>query len=564
MRASRPRPVFVVPFVFLLGIFAARMPGTIAQLVGMGGDFFAPISEVQRMLADSYVNEPDMTKLQTGAINGMMEALDDPYAQYIPPVEKAEFEKEMLGRFCGIGAQVQIDGGYPTVVTPMEDSPAYRAGILAGDKIIEVDGQGTSGLDIDQVVSKLTGEAGTKVVLKVRRAEKVLDFSLVRAEIVMRAVRGVTRGADGAWDYMLDRAQGIGYVRLEQFIPSAAEELAGALRSMDAEGGALRGLILDLRNNPGGDLVACLDIADLFLREGTIVSVRGRAGGSESYAANAAGTLPEIPLCVLVNGYSASASEIVSGALKDHERAVIVGTRTYGKGLVQTVRPLSSLRGAQVKYTIQRYELPSGRVIQRNDDSTEWGVDPTPGFYVPTTDEEELASQIKRRDLDVLHSAADTPADAPVTHWDDAHWIESEMKDRQLAAALRAVGTKIASGKWNPMGDTAAQGTAMRTDELRRLEKSHQRMLRALAQVEDRMDALETSVAGSSRAPRLQDLWADSIDVRDGSIEVFDKSGKKVADLRITGPELERWLQLADVTPAPEPPKETPAGEPQR
>jgi carboxyl-terminal processing protease len=555
MRAAGARPVFVIPLVFLLGIFVSRLPSTIAQLVGFGADFFAPISEVQRMLDESYVTESDAAAMQKGAIDGMLESLNDPYAQYIPPVDRADFDKELLGRFCGIGAQVQIDGGLPTIVTPLEDSPAFRAGIIAGDKITEVDGQPTAGLTIDQVVSKLTGEPDTKVSLKVRRGGEMLDFALLRKEIVVRAVQGVSRAPDGAWDFMLDREQGIGYIRLSQFIPTAPDELTRALQALGANDGRLKGLILDLRNNPGGDLVACLDIADMFLRDGAIVSVRGRTGANESYNATAPGTLPDFPLVVLVNGFSASASEIVAGSLADHGRATVVGTRTFGKGLVQTVRPLESLRGAQVKYTVQRYELPSGRVIQRSDTSPTWGVDPTPGFYVPLSEEEELASQLKRREFDVLRVTNGAAPAGEGPRWGDPAWIEGELKDKQLAGAVRAIGTRIGSGKWNPLGDATQQASMVSSDELRRLERTHQRMLRAIVQLEERMNAIDSAVAGTTPASRTPDLWPDDLDLTSGAVEIFDKSGRKVADLRITGPELERWLLLADVEAA------TPAGE---
>lgn len=565
MRASRPRPFFTVPLIFLLGIFSARLPSTIAALVHGSADFLSPISEIHQMLMSSYVTAPGAADLQRGAIDGMLEALNDPYAQYIPPVERAEFDKELLGRFCGIGAQVQIDDGLPTVVTPLDDSPAFRAGIVSGDKIVEVDGETTAGLTIDKVVSMLTGEQDTQVRIKVRRGEQLMDYTLTRQEIVVRAVQGVSRQPDGTWNFMLDPDQRIGYIRLEQFIPTAPLEMARALDSIGAAKGTLNGLIFDLRNNPGGDLEACLEIADLFLQQGAIVSVRGRSGKDQVYEASERGTLPEFPLVVLVNGFSASASEIVAGALSDHRRATVIGTRTFGKGLVQTVRPVSTLPGAQVKYTIQRYELPSGRVIQRADDSTTWGVDPSPGFYVPMTDQEEVASYLKRRDLDVLRKSmaptgdGDAAPAAVVARWTDPLWIENDLMDKQLGAAVRSMRTRIATGAWNPLSDQSQQAALINSEELRRLEQAHERMTRSIVQIEERMKVIDNSIGGVTTSSKPNDLWAGDPDLTSGAITVFDKDGKKVADLRITGPELERWLILADVQPAPE---ATPAEQP--
>jgi carboxyl-terminal processing protease len=512
----------------------------------MSGDFFGPIEDVEGMLDSTYVTQPDMEKLQQGAIDGMLEALGDPYAQYIPPTDRADFEKELLGRFCGIGAQVQIENGLPTIVTPLDDSPAFRAGILAGDKIVEVDEKPTTGLTIDKVVEMLVGEPGTKVHVKIRRGEKTMDYDLVRQEIVVRAVKGVERTEGGGWDYMLDPERRIGYIRLSQFIPTAADEMAKALTDLGAPDGTLNGLILDLRNNPGGDLDSCLEIADMFIKEGTIVSVRGREGSEQVHEATAAGTLPDFPMVVLVNGFSASSSEILSGALSDHHRATIIGSRTFGKGLVQTVRSLPHKPGAQVKYTIQHYFLPSGRLIQRTDEAKVWGVDPTPGFYIPMTDDDELAYQLKRRSYDVLGTNSEH-LDAP--KWPDAAWLENDLKDKQLAAAVRAMDTRIADGKWTPQSDAKQQFAAFSLAELQRLQKTHQRMLRAVVQVERRMEALDEAVAGAENTHKAPDLWPDQLDLTKGEVKVYDKDGKVIADLRITGPDLEQWLALADVEP---------------
>lgn len=557
MNTRSPRLVFLVPLVFLLGLFAARLPATISTVAsiagfslpigGWNGDFTGPVDDVKQMLLEGYVDPIDAKKLQEGAINGMLEVLDDPYALYVPPVERAEFEKEIAGHYAGIGAVIQIEGGFPVVATPMEDSPAFRAGLHPKDKIIEINGEGTVGITIDQCVERLTGENGTVVNLTVNRGGETLKFSLKREEIVVRSVKGVMRlpDAEGTWNYFLDRDNRIGYLRLTQFIPTSTVEIVKALRQMEVETKQLGGLVLDLRDNPGGDLDTCLEIADLFLRDGEMLSIRGRNGDSQSFTAREKGTLPGFPIIVLVNGRSASASEILAGALADRDRAIVIGSRTFGKGLVQTVRALPHNPEAQVKFTAQRYYLPSGRMIHRADDSKVWGVDPTPGFYIPMSDSEELTLFTKRQELDIIMNGLAATGQKPQM-WSDESWIETEFKDKQLSAALRTMRGFIKTKQWGTVSDAVPQGEMVSRDELRKLEKAYDRMVRALAQVEQRMETLDATLAGSP--PRQPpDLWADDVDLTDGLINVYDKAGKIVATLKVTGRDVERWLSFAEV-----------------
>ncbi|MBC7772204.1 MAG: S41 family peptidase [Pyrinomonadaceae bacterium] len=604
MPRRTPRLLYILPFVFLLGLFAARLPATINTVARIGGwsvpwvvspdDFDVPILDVQRMISQGYVEEPDLKKLQTGAINGMLEALDDPYAQYIPPVEKAQFEKEIAGHYAGIGAVVQIDDGFPTIATPMDDSPAMRAGLQPKDRIIEIDGIPTMGITIEQCVEKLTGETGTEVKLTISRTlpapttpgppgadtkpsaptppanpgeasptpstgqpeavppapSTTLTFTLKRQEITVRSLKGVMRQPDpeGTWNYMLDPDTRIAYIRLTQFIPTAPAEFIKAFRQMGLDKNQrLGGMILDLRENPGGDLDACLEIADMFLREGEILSVRGRNGQSHSYTSRPAGTLPEFPMAVLINGRSASASEILAGALSDHDRAIVIGSRSFGKGLVQTVRSLQHNPQALIKFTAQRYYLPSGRLIHRTDTSKTWGVDPTPGFYLPLTDAEEVVLFNKRQELDVIMNGEKVSAVKPQM-WSDADWIETEFKDKQLAAALRAVRGRIQTGLWTTVSDAVQQPSLVSRDELLKLEKAHERMFKTIAQVEHRMEALDAALAGGP-IRKDPDLWPDGVDLTGGHIAVYDKQGKLIANLSVTGRDVERWLSMGDIAP---------------
>lgn len=568
--AARVKPAYLHIFFFLLGVFVSRLPGTIAQVTGQY-DFWDPIIDIQHMIDEEYVEEPDWDKLQQGAIDGMLEALDDPYAAYIPPSLHDDFEKAMTGEFVGIGAEVlkgqgptivdgeAKDGAYLEIASPLEDSPAFNAGIMAGDFVTKIEGESTLELTIDECIARLTGEPGTDVTITVQRDGKTLEpMTLTRRAIVVKAVRGLLRDDEGHYDYVIDPARKIAYIRLTQFTPSSGDELAEAIKEAagDAEageGGAPGGLILDLRGNPGGLMNTALQVADLFLDDGVIMSERGRTGPDTVHKAKAPGTLPDFPLLVMVNGSSASASEIVSGALQDHDRAIILGTRSFGKGLVQTVRNVPSSNGGQVKFTAEHYYLPSGRLIQREDDSDRWGVDPSPGFYVPLSEDEQIARLLRRRELDIIRSQEQAATDAArfsPTDLDDPDVIREQLKDPQLAAALKAVQGRIDTGEWSPVSDEKAMYEALSMDELSRLEQARERMLREFTRLERRIDALADATDGQAEQKPEFDLWSDEAELTDGSVEVRDKDGNVVARLKITGPDLERWLMDADVAPA--------------
>ncbi len=561
IRRRTPRPLYTLTLVFVLGLFMARLPSTLGHF-GAHFDFIDPIEDVYRLLADEYVNKPDAEKLQTGAISGMLEALDDPYAEYIPPAGRAEFTKEIAGQFVGIGAQVENVAGWLTIVSPLEDSPAFKAGIMAGDRVTEIDGVSTLNVPIDQSIAKLTGTPGTPVNITIDRHGEVIPMTLTRQEIVVKAVKGVRRADDnlGRWDFMLDPDRKIAYVRLSQFIPTAPSEMAEALVGVGADKPGFGGLILDLRSDPGGDLNACLAIADLFLREGVVVSVRGRSGSEQVYRAQGGGDVPDFPMIVMINGQSASASEILAGALSDHNRAVVLGTRSYGKGLVQSLLPVPHTDGGQVKFTTQRYYLPSGRLIHREDDSTTWGVDPAPGFYVPMSEDEFVASFLKRQDLDVIRTTPSAPpngapakekANAEPARWSDPDWITGTLQDKQFAAALKAMQTRVAVGQWQPVSDQTEQAGAIKTSEIRALERGRDRLAKELTRLDRRIEALDAAAEGTKPLREPRDLWPNDLNLTDGHVKVFDREGKQVADLRITGRDLERWLADADVEPEP-------------
>lgn len=552
MKASR---VIEVSLVLVLGVAVVGATLALAQKRDEY-TFFDELIEVKRAISDRFVTAPDEAKLRDGAIRGMVEALNDPYTIYVPASDAADFNKDLTGEYVGIGASVGMQDGWFTIMSPLEDSPAFRAGLMSEDRVVEIDGVSTQGLSVDQCIDKLLGEAGTSVRLTIERSGVRQEVTIVRDRIKTRSVKGFHRSAadPNAWDFVIDPSRGIAYVRLTQFTPGVTEEIVGALVAAGAEQGALKGLVLDVRFNPGGLLNEAEDIADLFLKDGVIVSTKGRAHPEEITRAQEAGTLPDFPIIILINGQSASASEVLAGALTENDRAMALGSRSFGKGSVQSVLTMQSGKGSELKLTEQGYYLPSGRSISRHDDSPTWGVDPSPGFYVPMTDEEIIAMLEVRRREEVLRAASPTgsPA-APSTEerWNDPEWILGHLKDPQLSAAVRALQSKIDSGNWTPPGATQEQKSAIAAEELRRAREVRDRMIREL----DRLDRRVTAIEDGTDAPKdqaLSSLWADTIDPTGGTIEIKDKDGNVISRLTITGRDLERWLMDADVKPVEE------------
>ena len=512
--------------------------------------FFDPLIEVKAIIDRFAVVEPEPDDLQQAAIQGMLEALDDPYATYVPPSFNDEFEKQLTGEYVGIGAEVNQVHGVFTIVTPMDDSPAFRAGIMSGDKVIAIDGEPTEGETVDESIGRLLGEEGTEVVLSIDRMGEPIEITIVRATIKSRAVRGFRRlpDADASWDYMLDPVRSIGYVRISQFTPSVADEFAEALHQLNAgDAGALNGLVIDLRWNPGGLLDQAIRMADSLLAEGVIVSTNGRAYEERIARARPEGTLPDFPIAVLVNNQSASASEVLAGALVENNRAIVVGERTFGKGSVQSIHPLGgAATGGSLKLTEQRYYLPSGRSLQRTDETAVWGVDPSPGYLVPMEIDEIRAFFEVRRNAEIVGGEGEEIAEPS----GDPAWIETELHDAPLAAAVRAIRAHIDDGAWpsveEDQGSTSAE---VLVDELGRLDDARNRILRDLARIERRFETLRNA-AGEDADLAVQDFWDDSVRVEGGSLVVRDASGGVVADLTITGENLERWLLDADLEPA--------------
>ncbi len=369
------------------------------------GQFVDAVEQVQA----NYVKPVNRKDLLESALRGMLQDLD-PHSTYLNTSHYKTFKRSIEGKFGGVGITV----GYDTeanrlkVLAPMVGTPAYKAGILAGDLILEIDGKTTEGLTTDKAVEALQGQPGQPVKLHVlhegtQRAETI---TVNRAIIEVPTVLGDLRKADDRPDYMLDKEKKIGYIRITEFHSNTAQDVKSALADLKSQG--VKGLILDLRGDPGGLLSAAVEICDLFLDKGVIVSTRGRNTIERTYEAEKEGTFPDIPMVVLVNEHSASASEIVSAALQDHKRAVVVGQRSFGKGSVQNLIDLEDGESV-LKLTVATYWRPSGKNIHRFKDAKEtddWGVSPDKGLEVKLSPQEHYNWALARRDRDLLGGKA--------------------------------------------------------------------------------------------------------------------------------------------------------------
>jgi carboxyl-terminal processing protease len=353
-RIGNVKIVLMVFAVFLVGVLiGSGQSQKVSALSNSTYEDLKVFTDVLGLIQKDYVEETKSKELIYGAIKGMLETLD-PHSAFMPPNMYKEMQEETKGRFEGLGIEITIKDTILTVVSPIEGTPAYKAGVLAGDQIVKIDGESTKNFTLMDSVKRLRGPRGTKVTISILREgfTKPKDFTLVREVIPVRSVR----------HELLEK--NFGYIRLSQFQEKTDDEFEKVMKALEEESkGTLRGLILDLRNNPGGLLDQAVKITDRFVESGLIVSVEGRKEDQKmKFYAHPDGKLAHYPLVVLVNGGSASGAEIVAGALQDQGRGLIVGTQTFGKGSVQTIIPLKD--GSGLRLTTARYYTPSGRSIQ--------------------------------------------------------------------------------------------------------------------------------------------------------------------------------------------------------
>ena len=344
-------------------------------------------SDVLAIVQKNYVKDVKTNELVEGAINGMLGALD-PHSAYLTPDSYRELQVDTEGSFGGLGIEITLRDGILTVVSPIEDTPAFRSGVKAGDQIVKIDGELTKDMSLIAAVKKMRGPTASEVTISVRRegTPHFIDISLTREVIKIKSVRSKTL------------EPGYGYIRLAQFQDRTTNDLLDAMSRLQKESGELKGLVLDLRSNPGGLLSQAVKVADVFLDTGMIVYTKGRLDNQQQkYFAHPGGD-NDLPLVVLVNNGSASASEIVAGAMQDHGRAVILGTQTFGKGSVQTILPLEN--GAALRLTTAMYYTPNGRSIQVTGVKPDHIVENVPADRVAANRPRDIREENLRGHLD--------------------------------------------------------------------------------------------------------------------------------------------------------------------
>lgn len=418
-------------------------------------------SKVLNMVQQYYVEEVDSKKLIYGALKGMLRELD-PHTNFLPPEIMKDFETETSGEFGGLGIEISVQNGILTIISPIEDTPAWEAGIKAGDKIIAVDGKSTKGLSLVEASQFMRGKKGSKTTLTIARdgVEEPFDVPITRASVKIKSVKPT------------DFEDGFLYIKITSFIENTARDLEKAIQEETKKYGNIKGIILDLRRNPGGLLDQAIKVSEFFLEDGVIVSTKGRdQKNTEITKASKKVDYVGFPIIVLMNEYSASASEIVAGALQDNHRALIMGQKSFGKGSVQTVVKMGD--GSGLKLTIARYYTPSGRSIQAEGISPDIEVEEVDAeafskaiVKTKSTREKDIAGHLmseKEKKTKILSAK-----DANVTAW----WKEANLKkedkqtprDKMLASDYQVYQAfnyikawKLMKGMQAPMTDRAEQ-----------------------------------------------------------------------------------------------------------
>lgn len=405
-------------------------------------DQLRKFTEVFERIKRGYVEEISDKELLNKAIEGMLSGLD-PHSAYLEPEAFSQLEESTSGEFGGLGIEVGMEDGFVRVIAPIDGTPAQEAGIQAGDLILEIDGVPVKGMSLEEAVKEMRGEPGTEINLSIGRdgESSPIEVTVKRAIIEVDSVRS----------RMLD--PGYGYIRISQFQQNTGQEFESAYEKLvNTHGDALDGIVLDLRNNPGGVLEAAVDVADSLLDEGRIVYTKGRIESSQlSFDASGGGMAESVPIVTLINSGSASASEILAGALQDQERAVIMGTKSFGKGSVQTVMPLGDNHG--IKLTTARYYTPDGRSIQAK------GIEPDIEVRPAELHDVKAARQFSEADLPghLENGQAKGAQDTGDENSED----EAQRRDYQLRSALNLLkGMRILTPQQGAESESGDSGDA--------------------------------------------------------------------------------------------------------
>ena len=410
--------IAMATLVIFIGI--SSQPRSRAEAKGSDYESIELFTDVMAIIKKSYVEEVDTKKLIHGAINGMLSSLD-PHSSFMSPETYKEMKIDTKGAFGGLGIEITVKDGILTVISPIEDTPAFKAGIKSGDHIFKIDDKFTKDLNINDAVKRMRGVKGTKVVLTIMREgfDKPREFTLVRDIIQVKSVRS----------RMLDN--GYGYVRIAQFQEKTDDDLVKALKTLQDEAKKpLSGLVLDLRNDPGGLLDQAVRVADHFVDDGLIVYTEGREKDAKmQFFARKGVKEPKYPIVVLINGGSASASEIVAGALQDHKRAIVMGTQSFGKGSVQTIIPLSDESG--LRLTTARYFTPNGRSIQAKGITPDIVVE---RLELPKEADKKEGFHISEKDLENHFENTAEPGEA--SKGDKKDEKKEQKKDKPVSGKL--------------------------------------------------------------------------------------------------------------------------------
>ena len=531
--------------VALMALLAIELPSAIAGKM-KGYDWFAPVIDTRAILSRHYVEQLDDEAMQAAAMRALVESLDDPYTEWVPPSGTEKFQKDLSGQYVGIGAHVRSHEGRLRILSPMEGSPALEAGIRAGDIVMQIDGFDTLDQPVDDIIAHLMGTPGSKIRLLVQRpdgSEEWLDVT--RRPISAPTVAGLLR-RNGQWQYLVDADRGIAYLRVDQFTMDTVPQMTGVLQPL-AESGDLKSLVLDLRNNPGGALPAAVEMAELFLEEGDIVSIASERENTDleprTYQAQPGHALESIPLTVLIDDRSASASEIVAGAISDNDRGWIVGERSFGKGSVQEVRPLKDDHGI-LKFTTAYYYLPSGRKLHRQKGvlDADWGVDPSPGCIVPEDPQATVERLEGRWTWDAITD--DEPA-IPDTL--DDTWIRESYLDPALAEAVALLRHRSDHGAWPDLPEDDDPAYPPMQAELDAILDRREALERHLIELQDEILSLQ----GSERVVNRGLIGLpEEADVAEAELTLRDSSGNLLGVWQIAeGENIKRTLDAVVMKP---------------
>jgi carboxyl-terminal processing protease len=542
----------------LAALLAAELPAAIAGRA-THYDWFGPVIDTRAILMDRYVEPPDEAAMQQATIAALVKSLDDPYTIYVPPADTDDFQKDLSGHYTGIGAHVRGIDGRLTILSPMEGSPALEAGVRAGDVVLAIDDFDTLDQPVNDCIDHLLGMPGTTVNLTVRHTDDEEEtLAVIRRPIQAPTVSGLIR-RDQKWRYLVDQDRGIAYVRVEQFTNDTVPQLVNALTPL-IEQDKLNGMVLDLRNNPGGALPAAVAMSELFLAEGDIVSIgsdrEDRQNERRTYRAHPGQALEDMPIIVLVDEQSASASEIVAGALGDNERALIVGERSFGKGSVQEVRPLQGDNG-MIKFTTAYYYLPSGRNLHRRkgEPDASWGVDPSPGCIVP----EDFDAKLERLQDRWMFDAITTDEPAVPDTLDDT-WLRDEYHDAALAEAIALLRHHTDQGEWPTLPEDTDEAFPPLQAKLDVALDQYEAIATHLLELQDEIRLLQGSDNTIDRG--LVGL-ADDVDVAGAELVLRGRDGNMLGVWRVAdGENIRTSLDAVELVPVNEQttPEESDAG----